>query len=89
MTERKVPMRKCVGCSQMKDKRELVRIVRSKEGEISLDLTGKKPGRGAYICKSAACLTKAQKAKRLERTFKAPIEPVIYDALRAEIDHEG
>ena len=65
MAERKIPLRKCIGCNEMKDKRELVRIVRNKEGEISVDLTGKKPGRGAYICKSIECLDKAQKAKRL------------------------
>lgn len=88
MTERKVPMRKCIGCSEMKDKRELVRIVRNKEGEISLDVTGKKPGRGAYICKNAACLIKAQKAKRLERAFSSPIEPDIYAALEAQIADE-
>ena len=85
MAERKIPLRKCIGCNEMKDKRELVRIVRNKEGEISVDLTGKKPGRGAYICKNAACLEKAQKAKRLERAFSAKIEPEIYDAMRREL----
>ena len=85
MTERKIPLRKCVGCGEMKDKRTLVRIVRSKEGEISVDLVGKKPGRGAYICKSEECLNKAQKAKRLERAFSTAIEPEIYDALRREL----
>ena len=88
MAERKIPLRKCVGCGEMKDKRELVRIVRNKEGEISLDLYGKKPGRGAYICRSTACLDKAQKAKRLERAFSAKIEPAIYDAMRKEIADE-
>lgn len=85
MAERKIPLRKCIGCNEMKDKRELVRIVRNKEGEISVDLTGKKPGRGAYICKNAACLEKAQKAKRLERAFSAKIEPEIYDTMRREL----
>ncbi|MBQ3284830.1 MAG: YlxR family protein [Ruminococcus sp.] len=85
MAERKIPLRKCIGCGEMKDKRTLVRIVRNKEGEISVDLTGKKPGRGAYICKNADCLNKAQKAKRLERAFSAAIEPEIYDALRSEL----
>lgn len=69
----------------MKDKRELVRIVRNKEGEISVDLVGKKPGRGAYICKSIECLDKAQKAKRLERAFSTRIEPEIYDTMRREL----
>ena len=85
MAERKIPLRKCIGCGEMKDKRELVRIVRNKEGGISVDLTGKKPGRGAYICKSIECLNKAQKAKRLERAFSAAIAPEIYDALRSEL----
>ena len=85
MAERKIPLRKCIGCGEMKDKRTLVRIVRSKEGEISVDFTGKKPGRGAYICKSIECLDKAQKAKRLERAFSAKIEPEIYDTMRREL----
>ncbi len=85
MAERKIPLRKCIGCGEMKDKRELVRIVRNKEGEISVDLVGKKPGRGAYICKSIECLDKAQKAKRLERAFSTRIEPEIYDTMRREL----
>ncbi|MBQ1473677.1 MAG: YlxR family protein [Ruminococcus sp.] len=85
MAERKIPLRKCIGCNEMKDKRELVRIVRNKEGEISVDLTGKKPGRGAYICKSIDCLNKAQKAKRLERAFSTAIEAEIYDTLRSDL----
>ena len=86
MAERKIPLRKCIGCSEMKDKRELVRIVRNKEGEISVDFTGKKPGRGAYICKDTECLKKAQKAKRLSKAFSAPIDPEIYDTLRKELE---
>lgn len=85
MAERKIPLRKCIGCGEMKDKRTLVRIVRSKEGEISVDLVGKKPGRGAYICKNIDCLEKAQKAKRLERAFSTKIEPEIYDTMRSEL----
>ncbi|MBK6089918.1 RNase P modulator RnpM [Ruminococcus difficilis] len=85
MAERKIPLRKCIGCTEMKDKRTLVRIVRNKEGEISVDFTGKKPGRGAYICKNVECLNKAEKAKRLERAFSAKIEPEIYDTMRREI----
>lgn len=85
MAERKIPLRKCIGCGEMKDKRELVRIVRSKEGEISVDLKGKKPGRGAYICKSVDCFEKARKARRLERAFSTQIEPEIYDAMRREL----
>lgn len=85
MAERKIPLRKCIGCGEMKDKRELVRIVRNKEGEISVDLMGKKPGRGAYICKCIECLDMAQKAKRLERAFSTKIEPEIYDAMRRSL----
>lgn len=87
MTERKIPLRKCVGCGEMKDKRTLVRIVRNKEGEISVDLVGKKPGRGAYICKDVECLKKARKAKRLEKAFSAPISPEIYEAMGKEIEN--
>lgn len=88
MTERKIPLRKCLGCGEMKDKRTLVRIVRNKEGEISVDFTGKKPGRGAYICKSTECLAKAQKAKRLERAFSTQIEPEIYETMRRELSEQ-
>ena len=85
MQTRRVPLRMCTGCGEMKTKKELVRVVRSKEGEISLDLTGKKAGRGAYLCPSAACLARARKAKRLERTFEVPIPAEIYDRLTEEI----
>ena len=88
MTERKIPLRKCIGCGEMNDKRELVRVVRNKEGEISVDLYGKKPGRGAYICRSVECLKKAQKGKRLERAFSVKIEPEVYEALEREIADE-
>lgn len=82
---KKIPLRMCLGCGEMKPKAELVRVVKSPEGEISLDLTGKKPGRGAYICKSAACLSKAQKSRRLEKTFSCKIESDIYDAMEGEL----
>ena len=68
-----IPMRKCTGCNEMKPKKELVRVVRSPEGEVSLDLTGKKPGRGAYVCRSSECLAKAIKAKRFEKAFSCEI----------------
>lgn len=76
-----VPMRKCTGCMEQKPKRELIRVVRSPEGEISLDSTGKKPGRGAYICRDAQCLAKARKAKRLERAFSCQIPDEVYATL--------
>lgn len=88
MNTRKVPMRKCLGCNEMKEKKELVRVVRSKEGDISLDLTGKKSGRGAYICKSKECFEKAKKAKRFERAFSCMISPEIYDRMQEEIENE-
>lgn len=79
MQQKKIPMRKCIGCNESKSKKELVRIVRSPEGEISVDTTGKKNGRGAYICNDAECLRKARKSKRLERTFECSIPDAVYD----------
>ena len=69
----------------MKDKRELVRVVKSPEGEVSLDLSGKKPGRGAYICRNPECLKKARKARRIERSFAMKIEDAIYEAMEGEL----
>lgn len=83
--ERKIPMRMCTGCGEMKPKRELVRVVKSPEGEISLDLVGKKPGRGAYICRSSKCLAAAKKARRLEKAFSAKIEDEVYKAMEEEL----
>lgn len=84
MKTRKIPLRKCTGCNEMKDKRELIRVVRSNEGEFSLDFTGKKPGRGAYICKDIECLNKAEKNKGFERSFKMAVDKEIYNDLRRE-----
>ena len=70
---KKIPMRMCVGCREMKPKAELIRVVRSPEGEVSLDPVGKKPGRGAYVCRSAACLQRAIKQKQLERQLETPL----------------
>ena len=89
MQPKKTPMRKCVGCGEMKPKKELKRIVRSPEGEISLDPTGKKSGRGAYICADPACLAKAQKEKRLDRAFECRIDPEIYASLAALLQNEA
>lgn len=88
MQQKKIPMRKCTGCNEMKPKKELVRIVKSPEGDISVDLTGKKSGRGAYICKSAECLAKARKGGRLEKAFECKIPSEIYDRLCEEIADE-
>ena len=88
LKQRKVPLRKCTGCQEMKNKKELVRIVRSEDGTFSLDVTGKKPGRGAYICKNVACLDKAQKSKGLERSFKSPVPREVYEALRKVLEEQ-
>ena len=85
MAIRKIPQRKCVGCGTSKDKKELIRVVKTAEGEISVDLTGKKNGRGAYICHDVECLKKAKKAGRLERSFECQISEEIYDRLMQEI----
>ena len=82
-------MRMCVGCREMKPKRELLRVVRSPEGEVSFDLTGRKPGRGAYVCPNADCLKRARKARALERAFSAAIPPEVYDALEQEMANGG
>ena len=89
MVTKKIPVRRCVGCNESKPKKELVRIVRSAEGEISVDLTGKKSGRGAYLCPKAACLTKAQKAMRLERALDCAIPDEVYARLAQEIEARG
>lgn len=86
MKTRKIPMRMCVGCREMKEKRSLVRIVRSAEGAVGIDRTGKAPGRGAYVCKSRECLTKAIKQKQLERALEAKIDEAVYAQLTEEID---
>ena len=86
MKPKKIPMRMCVGCREMKPKKELLRVVRSPEGEISFDLTGRKPGRGAYVCHSRECLLRAVKQKQLERTFASPISDEVRDALTAQIE---
>ena len=85
MQQKKIPMRKCVGCNESKSKKELVRIVRSPEGDISLDTTGKKSGRGAYICYDVECLRKARKSRRIDRTFEMTIPDSVYDSLEEQI----
>ena len=83
---KKIPLRQCLGCREMKPKKELLRVVRSAEGEISLDLRGKANGRGAYVCPDSACLKKAIKAKALSRAFDTEIPQEIYDALLAQME---
>ena len=86
---KKIPQRQCVGCREMKEKRALIRVVKSPEGEVSLDFGGKKPGRGAYVCPDAACLQRARKSRALERAFSAPIPPEVYDMMEEELTRSG
>ena len=83
--QKKKPARRCIACSQQKEKQELLRVVRTPEGNIEIDLTGKKNGRGAYICKSEDCLKKVIKSKKLERTFEKEISQDFYEMLRGVI----
>ena len=85
MQTKKIPVRMCSGCGQHLPKKELVRVVRSPEGELSMDLTGRKPGRGAYLCPKVECLRKARKAKRLERSLACQIPEEVYTRLEEEI----
>ena len=85
MKQKKIPLRRCNGCNEMKPKKELVRVVRSPEGEVSLDLTGRKPGRGAYVCPNPECLKKAKKSRRLEKVFASQIPEEVYDTLEKEL----
>ena len=81
---KKTPMRKCTGCGEMKDKKEMIRIIRNAEGKLELDMTGRKNGRGAYICNDIECLRKARKNKGLERSFKMPVPPEVYEQIEKE-----
>lgn len=85
MKQRKIPQRMCVGCQEMKNKKELLRVVRTPDGDIMIDETGKKAGRGAYICANEQCFTKAYKEKRLERALKHDIASEVYESLREGI----
>ena len=85
-TVRKIPMRKCIGCGEMKNKRDMMRILRTTEGAIVLDTTGKKNGRGAYLCANADCFQKAVKSKGLERALKTAVPEDVYDGLKKEIE---
>lgn len=84
--QKKIPMRQCLGCREMKPKRELIRVVRSPEGVISLDFKGKANGRGAYVCPDRECLKKAIKSKALERAFQTQIPEEIYEKLKSEME---
>ncbi len=84
--QKKIPQRQCMGCRERMEKRQLIRVVRTPEGEVKLDFSGKLGGRGAYICPKAECLKKAQKAKSLERSLEVPIPEEVYDRLSHEIE---
>lgn len=86
---KKVPQRTCIGCREVKPKKELLRIVKSSEQDISIDTTGKKNGRGAYICKNENCLDMAIKNKRLSREFEMAIPQELYDSLREQLKNES
>ena len=85
---KKIPMRQCLGCREMKPKKELIRVVKSPEGEVSLDFKGKKPGRGAYVCPDPACLAKAKKSRALERAFETAVPESVYGQLEEQMREE-
>ena len=86
---KKIPMRQCLGCREMKDKKALLRVVRSPEGAVSLDFTGKKPGRGAYVCPDPDCLKKARKSRALERAFETAVPAEVYGQLEEQMREES
>lgn len=86
---KKIPLRQCIGCGEMKNKKDMMRVLRTAENEICLDITGKKNGRGAYVCKSRECLKLAHKNKGLERSFKTGIPNDVYDTLEREFEDFG
>ena len=86
---RKIPQRQCLGCREMKNKKDLIRVVRSPEGEISLDFKGKKPGRGAYVCPQPECLKKARKSRALARAFSTSVPPEVYEQLEEQMREEN
>lgn len=89
MSAKKIPLRQCIGCGEMKSKKEMIRILKTPDEEIILDATGRKNGRGAYICPSMECLKKAEKGKGLERSFKMAIPKEVYETLEKEMTQLG
>lgn len=88
MKTKKIPLRMCLGCGEMKPKRDLIRVVKNKDGELFLDLTGKQNGRGAYICKSEECFLKAKKARRFENKLEAAIPEEVYESMAKKLRGE-
>ncbi len=89
MSAKKIPLRQCIGCGEMKNKREMIRVLRTTEGDIVIDATGRKNGRGAYICPSLDCYKKAAKSKGLERSLKMAIPAEVYETLEKEMEQLG
>lgn len=89
MVTKKIPLRQCTGCGEMKSKKEMIRVIKTPEDTILIDMTGKKNGRGAYICNSVTCFLKAKKARALERSLKVSIPAEVYDALEKELKAFG
>lgn len=89
MSVKKIPLRQCIGCDEMKSKKEMIRVLRTAEGEILIDATGRKNGRGAYLCPSCECLKKAVKSKGLDRSFKMAVPREVYEALEKEMEELG
>jgi len=89
LKQKKIPQRMCVGCQEMKNKKELIRVVRAPDGVVSLDPSGKKAGRGAYVCATEQCFTKAYKEKRLERALKHAVAPEVYESVRNGLIQNG
>ena len=87
MSVKKIPLRQCIGCGEMKSKKEMIRVIKTAEGEILLDATGRKNGRGAYLCPSMECFKKAVKGRGLERSFKMAIPREVYETLEKEMGH--
>ena len=87
--QKKIPQRQCLGCREMKPKPELLRVVRSPEGELSLDFKGKAPGRGAYLCGKPECLKKARKSRAIERALSVAVPEEVYDQLEQQMEQEG
>ena len=86
MAAKKIPMRQCIGCREMRPKQELIRVVRPPEGELTVDFRGKMNGRGAYLCPDTACLKKAVKSRALERALEVPVPETLYSALEAQME---
>ena len=86
MSVKKIPLRQCIGCGEMKSKKEMIRVIKTAEGEILLDATGRKNGRGAYLCPSMECFKKAVKGRGLERSFKMAIPREVYETLEREME---